>query len=194
MPVADPTGTRPAKSSEPLPSIELLVAEYQDRLLNFVARMLGNREDAEEVVQDTFAKADRALRRATAERPIDPTAAWLYTIALNTTRNRLRRRRLATVEVEQALDLALPAESRRHLDPAEVADRNETRRWLEAAIARLPDHQRAPIVLRFIEDLSYEEIATVLKCPVGTAKSHVHRGTRRLRRELARIGGEEAIR
>ncbi|HEX2173692.1 MAG TPA: sigma factor, partial [Dehalococcoidia bacterium] len=81
--------------------IEGWVDLYQDRLLTFVARMLGSREDAEEVVQDTFAKADRAISRATPERPIEPTAAWFYTIALNTARNRRRRRRLPTVPVDK---------------------------------------------------------------------------------------------
>ena len=181
-------GDRP---SQLVPTLEQLVETYQDRLFNFVVRLLGSRADAEEVVQDTFAKADRALRRATSARPIDPTAAWFYTIALNTARNRLRRRRLATVPVDQAVDLAQPAGWRGYGNPEEAARLGETRRQLEAALLRLPRHQRAPIVLRFIEDLSYEEIATVLGCPIGTVKSHVHRGTRRLRRELAEIGYQE---
>ena len=185
------TLTRPTSDRGAAPTIEQLVAEYQDRLLNFVARMLGNREDAEEVVQDTFAKADRALRRATPDRPIDPTAAWFYTIALNTTRNRLRRHRLATVAVEQAENLSDPAGRPDYGDPAELTGQQETRRQIEAALKRLPAHQRAPVILRFVEELSYEEIAAVLGCPVGTAKSHVHRGTRRLRRELAETGGKE---
>ncbi len=189
MAVAGPVGG--ASGGDPAPAIEELVAEYQDRLLNFVVRLLGSREDAEEIVQDTFAKADRALRRATPEKPIDPTAAWFYTIALNTARNWVRRRRPVTVPVDRAADLAQPTGWRGYGDPEEAARLSETSRQLEAALLRLPRHQRAPIVLRFIEDLSYQEIATVLGCPVGTVKSHVHRGTRRLRRELAEVGYRE---
>ena len=171
--------------------IDEWVEVYQERLLNFAARLLGNREDAEEVVQDTFAKADRALRRATPDRPIEPTSAWFYTITLNTARNRRRRRRLVTVDVADVGNLV---EGSSAGNPEEAADRRETRRQIEQALARLPDHQRAPVILRFLEDLAYEEIAVILHCPVGTAKSHVHRGVRRLRREWEDIGGKELTR
>lgn len=170
------------------PPIEALVDLYQDRLLNFAVRLLGSREDAEEVVQDTFAKADRALRRVTADRPIDPTPAWFYTIALNTARNKRRRRRLATVAVE---DVGEPIDRDESGDPERMAARRETRRQVERALATLPDHQRVPVILRFIEDLSYEEIAGIVGCPVGTAKSHVHRGVRRLRQAWVGEAGED---
>lgn len=181
----------PVTRDQVAPSIEELVDRYQDRLLNFAVRLLGSREDAEEVVQDTFAKADRALRRATLDRPIDPTAAWFYTIALNTVRNRRRRRRLVTVAVEEVGALVDRDVSG---DPERMAARRETRRQVERALAGLPDHQRVPVILRFIEDLSYDEIAAIVGCPVGTAKSHVHRGIRRLRRAWEEDGGEEHVR
>lgn len=175
------------------PSIDELIGRYQERLLNFSVRMTGNWEDAEEVVQDTFAKADRALRLATPDRPIDPAPAWFYTIALNTIRNRVRRRRLPTVGLDGSAGVFdVPAADRER--PEAVAARGETIRQLECALIRLPAHQRAPVLLRFVEDLSYEEIASILQCPLGTAKSHVHRGIRRLRQELESFGGKEWIR
>lgn len=168
-----------------------LMQAHEDRLFNFVARLVGNREDAEEIVQDTFAKAFRALQRANGDHPIDPTAAWFYTIALNTVRNRVRRRRIATV----ALDGEHPAGgaifAHQGPGPDVLVERRETWQQIQGAIARLPIHQRAPVILRFVNELTYEEIATIVGCPVGTAKSHVHRGVQRLRTDLASVFARE---
>lgn len=187
----------PARSADcsPHPASETgfreLMTAHEDRLFNFVARLVGNREDAEEIVQDTFAKAYRAMQRANGERPIDPTAAWFYTIALNTVRNRVRRRRVATVPLDGEYSTVGASFAHQGPAPDVLAERRETWQQIQTAIARLPVHQRAPVILRFINELTYEEIATIVGCPVGTAKSHVHRGVQRLRAELAPVFAQE---
>ena len=173
-------------------SFERTVRTFQDRLYAFALRLTGSAPDAEEITQDAFVRAYRALqgypterRRALALRP------WLYRITLNVTRNRFRRRR----PVGESLDgdrpeLAADEAGR----PSAVFDRGERSRRLERLVQALPDRYRAPVVLRHVEGLGYGEIAEVLEQPIGTVKANVHRGLALLRRALEAGDREEATR
>ena len=174
-------------------TFERLVFEYQDRLYGFALRLCGVREDAEEVAQDAFVRAYRALRTYPAAR-IRALAlrAWLYQIVLNVARNRFRRKRVRTVSIENGFGRR--DEARRPLDPPddpeERPDRQFERRRARADVATLvralPERYRAPLVLRYVEGLPLEEVASILKQPVGTAKSNVHRAVNALRLSLSR--------
>jgi RNA polymerase sigma-70 factor, ECF subfamily len=174
-------------------NFEALLRQYQDRLYSFAVRLAGNTEDAEEVVQDAFVRAYRALQTYPPDR-IQNLALrpWLYQITLNVFRNRVRGKQLAQVALGDGSDYedgdepAGPAQER----PDAMAEAAELRSELTAGLASLPVRYRAPVVLRYVEGLSYAEMAQVLDQPIGTAKANVHRGIEQLRRRMASLVGE----
>ena len=150
--------------------------------------MTGNREDAEEIVQDAFVRAYRALAKMSAEQRAElRLQPWLYTITLNVTRNRLRGKRPTNVALDALADPDALLRSSRHDGPAQpekILERNADMALVERALLQLPMHLRAAATLRFIEGRSHPEIAEILNQPIGTVKSHVHRAVRILRRIL----------
>lgn len=147
-----------------------LVTRYRDRLGRYAVHMIGNREDAEEALQDTFVRAHRSLARCT-----DPArfGAWIYGILVNRCRTvgaRAARRRRLFVQDDQALT------------GAAYADRAETE-WddaVERALARLaPDH-REVFLLKYVEELEYEEIARLTGAGVSALKMRVKRAREQL--------------
>ena len=180
----------PARTDGSVPSpehFERIVDDYQRRLYGFALRMTGNREDAEEIVQDAFVRAYRALAKMDeaqrAELRLQP---WLYTITLNVTRNRLRSKRPTNVALDALADPdALLNETQEGPDqPEAIVERSADMVLVEQALLQLPMHLRAAATLRFIEGRSHPEIAEILNQPIGTVKSHVHRAVRILRRIL----------
>ncbi|HEY6064671.1 MAG TPA: sigma-70 family RNA polymerase sigma factor [Thermoanaerobaculia bacterium] len=172
-------------------TFERLVRTFQDRLYSFAHRLSGSREDAEEVTQDSFVRAYRALKTYPAER-IRGLAlqAWLYRITLNVARNRMRRKRVAQVSIENG-GAAGEAARRAWDSPDDAASRpdsrleeSQRRADLASLVATLPERYRSAIVLRYVEGLSLEEVAAILKQPLGTAKSNVHRAVNLLRRAI----------
>lgn len=166
---------------------ERLVLSYQDRLYAFALRISGNTEDAEEIAQDAFVRAYRALavydRRKIEALALRP---WLYQITLNVFRNRVRGLRLKLVPLDE-LDggaVAEPSDDARK-QPEAVFERMERARELSVIIAGLPERYRLAVVLRHVASFSYDEIAALLDQPAGTVKSNVHRGVELLRRALA---------
>ena len=170
-------------------SFERLVLAYQDRLYGFALRLAGNRQDAEDITQDAFVRAYRALqaypaarRRALAVRP------WLYRIALNLSRNRRRGKRPPIASLDPEGEGAGPdvpdVDVGRLPEPA--FDRAELRRALAALVGALPPRYRVPVILRHVQGIAYREIASILGLPIGTVKGNVHRGLRLLEEDLAR--------
>ncbi|HEY1435317.1 MAG TPA: sigma-70 family RNA polymerase sigma factor [Thermoanaerobaculia bacterium] len=170
-------------------TFEHVVRAYQDRLFSFALRLTGRREDAEEVAQDAFVRAYRALATYPAER-IRALAlrAWLYQITLNVGRNRLRGKKLKVVSLDHptlAQDgTAWEAPDREDARPDARYEAARRRSDMASLVAALPERYRAPILLRYVEGLGIDEVARVLRQPVGTAKSNVHRGVNALREAL----------
>ena len=170
-------------------NFDRIVDDYQRRLYGFALRMTGNREDAEEIVQDAFVRAYRALgkmsREQRAELRLQP---WLYTITLNVTRNRLRSKRPTNVALDALADadalLRGSAVRESPPQPESIVEQQADMALVERALLQLPMHLRAAATLRFIEGRSHPEIAEILNQPIGTVKSHVHRAVRILRRVL----------
>ena len=168
---------------------EQLVTTYQDRLFSFAHRLTGSREDAEEVAQDAFVRAYRALGTYPAER-IRAMAlrAWLYQITLNVARNRFRGKKLKVVSLDHPLpgssDRTWEAADDEALRPDARYEESRKRADIASLVAGLPERYRAPLILRYVEGLRLEEVARVLKQPLGTAKSNVHRGVNALREAL----------
>lgn len=161
---------------------EELVAGHQDRLYAFLLGMTGERGEAEDLAQETFLKAYRALRRyppaRVAELRVGP---WLRRIALNAQRNAVRRKRVAVIAPETGAEAAAPAAED---DPQILSLRRAEQERLLRALGTLAPPARAAILLHHAEDLPVEEVAAILRLPEGTVKSHVHRGLGRLRRSL----------
>ena len=161
---------------------DVVVRRFQDQIFAFALGMCGNRAEAEEVAQDAFVRAYRALAGYPPERRLElKLRPWLHRIALNVFRNRVRRRTLRVVPLEQAAEVADSDWGR----PEESALRSHLRRLLLAALSELPDRQREAIVMRAVEGIPYAEASAVLGRPVGTLKSDVHRGLLALRGLLA---------
>ena len=180
-----------AKARNTVPSVErfdAIVDEFQRRLYGFALRMTGIREDAEEIVQDAFVRAYRALGKMSLEQRAElRLQPWLYTITLNVTRNRLRSKKPTNVALDALADPDALLRGATHDGPPQpetIVQRNAEMALVERALLQLPMHLRAAATLRFIEGRSHPEIAEILGQPIGTVKSHVHRAVRVLRRSL----------
>jgi RNA polymerase sigma-70 factor (ECF subfamily) len=153
-----------------------LVVKYQDRLFNGVARMLGSPADAEDVVQDAFLQA---FRKLSTFRESSSFYTWLYRIAINVAIN-LRRRNRRTVSLgdesqfAEQLPNSVPS-------PAARLERSDQARAIQEGLNQLSDEHRQILVLREIDDLSYEEISEILDMPIGTVRSRLHRARLQLR-------------
>jgi RNA polymerase sigma-70 factor (ECF subfamily) len=154
---------------------ERMVREHQDRVFALSLALTGNRHDAEEVAQDTFLRAYRALVTYPPERIRDlKQKAWLHRIALNVVRNRVRGAKPRLVELNGS-------EPDRSSGPEEDAIRKADIDALAARVAGLPPRYRDAVVLHHVQELTYEEAARALDQPVGTVKANVHRGLKLLR-------------
>ncbi|HHC08387.1 MAG TPA: sigma-70 family RNA polymerase sigma factor [Actinobacteria bacterium] len=158
-----------------------VVRVYQDGIYSGAVQLTRDRHDAEDVVQETFVRAYRALQRYPARRRAElRLGGWLWTIALDVCRNRHRARSRRPDETTLAVlvDPSDPAAD----DPAAVLDgAAEIEEW-RRRLADLPEPQRNAVVLRHVVGLGYDEIAAATGRPVGTVKADVHRGIRRLER------------
>ena len=167
-------------------AFEGLVTAYQGRLYGFALRFCGDRRDAEEIAQDAFIRAYRALHSYDAAR-IHALALrpWLYQITLNVARNHARKRRPLTTPLDDApgqsgaIDQSLSDEVFQR--PEATVERAETGALLARMVTDLPARYRASVILRHIVGLSYPEVAATLDQPLGTVKANSHRGVRLLR-------------
>ena len=155
-----------------------LVERYQARLLNFVYRTIGDREKAEDLVQEVFIRVYRHLHRFD---PAKKFSTWAYTIASNLAKNELRNRSRNPLVLFQAIrkhwqddDRPLEFEDAASR-PDDLYRKRHLRALVEAAVARLPEHHRQVFVLRELEGKSYEEIADITATNLGTVKSRLNR-------------------
>lgn len=158
-------------------AFDLLVAKYQRRLMRLVSRIVHDPAEAEDVVQETFIKAYRALRHFRGDSAF---YTWLYRIGTNTAKNFLvtqgRRTPTSTdTDAEQA-EVFDDGEQLRDINtPESVLASKQIARTVNAAMDALPFDLRTAIALREIEGLSYEEIAEIMACPIGTVRSRIFR-------------------
>jgi RNA polymerase sigma-70 factor (ECF subfamily) len=153
--------------------------EYIDSLYSYALVLTRNRADAEDLVQETYVRALKAIVRLKAESNVK---SWLFTILRNVWLNQLRHRRTAPQLVEMDLDgsndgISVEASHNPHAIYVSELERNLVRE----AIQRLPPEFREVILLREYEELSYQEIATILECPIGTVMSRLARARAKLR-------------
>jgi RNA polymerase sigma-70 factor (ECF subfamily) len=166
-------------------AFNLLVLKYQHRVLKLVGRFVNDAAEAEDVAQEAFLKAYRALASFRGDSAF---YTWLYRIAINTAKNALVSQRRRPVDFN--LDLQDPEQYDRHArlkesdTPEGVLLTEEIRAVVEEAMEQLPEDLRTAIVLRELEGLSYEEIAEAMDCPVGTVRSRIFRAREAIDKRL----------
>ena len=173
-----------------------LIGMYSAKLYKVAYALLGSRQDAEEVVQDTFLRAYRALRTFRGDSSLE---TWLHRITLNLARNKYQwnHRRGSGVNVSLTVGDDAGGESGseneqdvpdRRMEPDLVLEQDEIGTNIMKALNSLPDNLRETMLLRHVNDMPYEQIAQKLDCKVGTVKSRLSRGREMLRDYLAAAG------
>jgi len=170
-------------------AFDALVLKYQHKLVKLVMRYVRNPAEAEDIAQEAFIKAYRALPQFRGDSAF---YTWLYRIAINTAKNAVVSRDRNPVEYD--LDRSNTDESydmqgrmKDSETPEGLVMTDEIRSTVNAAIDALPDDLRTAIVLRELEGLSYEEIAAAMACPVGTVRSRIFRAREAIDRRLREV-------
>lgn len=158
-------------------AFDLLVAKYQRRLMRLLSRIVHDPAEAEDVVQETFIKAYRALRHFRGDSAF---YTWLYRIGINTAKNFLATQgRRAPTSTDADTDHAEAFNDGEHLrdinTPESMLASKQIAQTVNAAMDALPVDLRTAIALREIEGLSYEEISDIMACPIGTVRSRIFR-------------------
>lgn len=174
-------------------AFELLVSKYQRRILRLLGRILHNQSDVEDIAQETFLKAYRALPKFRNESAF---YTWLYRIAVNTARNHISSKHNQVFVSDQIeskdgetfslLDNLTDGET-----PETLMHSREIIEALQTALDELPEQLRQAIVLRELEGLSYEEIAATMDCPVGTVRSRIFRAREAISEQLRPLLGND---
>lgn len=174
-------------------AFDLLVIRYQQRILKLIMRYVRDPAEAQDVAQEAFIKAYRALPSFRGDSAF---YTWLYRIAINTAKNHLVS--LQRRPVDYNLDLQDPDNYEYNAllkdddTPEGLAMQEELRRAVERAIASLPEELRTAIMLRELDGLSYEEIAQAMDCPVGTVRSRIFRAREAIDASIAALAGDDA--
>jgi RNA polymerase sigma-70 factor (ECF subfamily) len=169
-------------------AFEELVDRYQRRLLNFVYRTIGDRERGEDLVQEVFIRVHRHLHRFDQTKKF---STWIYTIASNLAKNELRNRSRNPLVLFQTIKKNWEADHRplqfedhRHR-PDDLFRKRHLEDLVQWTVAQLPEHHRVVFVLRELEGKTYEEIAVVTDCNLGTVKSRLNRARNRFAQIIA---------
>ena len=157
-------------------AFDLLVLKYQHKIVNLISRYLRDSNDVQDVAQEAFIKAYRALPRFRGDSAF---YTWIYRIAINTAKNHLvskgRRPPASDIDAMDAEQYEDSMNIRENATPERLLLKDEMEKVVFGAIEDLPDDLRTAITLRELEGLSYEEIAEAMDCPVGTVRSRIFR-------------------
>jgi len=166
-------------------AFDVLVARWERKIRGAIFRIMGSEEESRDLCQEAFLKAFRSLHGFKGEARF---SSWLYQIALNLCRDRLRRKRGKAFVSLDGLeeDGGLPQGG--GLSPYELAERGALFSLVREALGTLPDEQREVIVLKEYEELTFLEIAEILDVPLSTVKTRLYRGLVNLRGRLERQG------
>lgn len=161
--------------------LQMLVEEYQDRLVRYLVYVLGRREDVDDLVQETWLRVMERGRSYDGRSRFEP---WLFTVARHLAIDLVRRRKDVSLDAEDDGGQVVAAPVSRGLSPFAQAARTEDAERLAAALQLLQPMYREALVLRFLEDLSLQEIAAVVGAPVPTVAARIYRGLAALRPKM----------
>ena len=157
-------------------AFDLLINKYQHRIISLVSRYVGDQAEAMDVSQEAFIKAYRAIHKFRGDSAF---YTWLYRIAINTAKNWLvakkRRPPASDIDAADAEQYDIDSRLKDRGTPENEMMRDEIKETVFKTIAELPDDLRTAIMLREIEGMSYEDIATTMECPIGTVRSRILR-------------------
>jgi RNA polymerase sigma-70 factor (ECF subfamily) len=174
-------------------AFDLLVMKYQLRVSKLVSRFLRNPSDVPDVVQDAFIKAYKALPNFRGESAF---YTWLYRIAINTAKNHLvsqsRKSPANNIDAQEAEDYGASEWLKEYATPEREVLATELNTVIQETMAALPHDLREAISLREIEGLSYEEIAAVMDCPIGTVRSRIFRAREAIDNKLKPMLDDES--
>ena len=156
-------------------SFDLLVIKYQHKVMSLVRRFVKDQSEAEDVAQEAFIKAYRAINSFRGDSAF---YTWLYRIAVNTAKNALdarKRRPGSDLDIDDAEDFAFSDSLRIDENPENLLASEDMHRIIEETLASLPEDLRRALMLREFDGLSYEDIASMMDCPIGTVRSRIFR-------------------
>ncbi len=156
-------------------SFDLLVLKYQHKVMSLVRRFVKDQSEAEDVAQEAFIKAYRAINSFRGDSAF---YTWLYRIAVNTAKNTLdarKRRPGSDLDIDDAEDFAFSDSLRMDENPENLLASEDMHRIIEETLASLPEDLRKALMLREFDGLSYEDIASMMDCPIGTVRSRIFR-------------------
>jgi RNA polymerase sigma-70 factor (ECF subfamily) len=162
-------------------AFDLLVTRWEDKIRGAAYRLLGSEEEARDAAQEAFLKAYRALPGFKGEARF---SSWLYRIAVNLCRDRLRRRKGRSLVSLDALEEVGPVIAARGPEAQDLVQQLDLRRAVRRAIGALPEEQREILILKEYQGLTFLEIAQALDLPVSTVKTRLYRGLGQLRLRL----------
>jgi len=161
--------------------LQMLVEEYQDRLVRYLVYVLGRRDGVDDLVQETWLRVMERGKSYDGRSRFEP---WLFTVARHLAIDFLRRRREVSLDAEEDGRPLVMAPVSQAMSPFALAARTEDAERLAAALQGLPGVQREALVLRFLEDMSLQEIAAVVQAPVPTVAARIYRGLAALRSQM----------
>jgi RNA polymerase sigma-70 factor (ECF subfamily) len=171
-------------------AFDLLIRKYQHRIVSLVSRYVSDSAEAQDVAQEAFIKAYRAIGNFRGDSAF---YTWLYRIAINTAKNwlvaRSRRPPASDIDAADAEQYDLDSRLKDRSTPENELLREEIEKTVWAAIAALPEDLRTAIMLREIDGMSYEEIATAMECPIGTVRSRIFRAREAVDEKLKPLVG-----
>lgn len=165
-------------------AFDLLVVKYQSRVASIISRYVYDSQEVQDLTQETFVKAFRAMDRFRGDSAF---YTWLYRIAVNTAKNFLEargRRPQGSADVTEAENFDDGARLRDSASPEKLLQREQLQQELGRAISNLPEELRSAFLLREYDGLSYEDIARILECPIGTVRSRIFRARDAVDRQL----------
>lgn len=162
-------------------AFEVLVKRYEKQIFSMAYRLIGDYDEAADLAQEAFLRIYRMLDRYDPEKRF---FSWMYRVAQNTCLNALARRPANVVPVEQAEEYFSDTEPGNTPEPEQNYLNQELRQNIDRAISELPDNYRDVVYLRYIEDLSYQQIAELLTLPLSTVETRLFRGKKLLQQRL----------
>lgn len=171
-------------------AFDLLILKYQHRIVSLVSRYVSDHAEAQDVAQEAFIKAYRAIGRFRGDSAF---YTWLYRIAINTAKNWIvaknRRPPASDVDAVDAEQYGFSERMKETSTPENEMMREEIERTVYGTIAELPEDLRTAIMLREMDGMSYEEIATTMECPIGTVRSRIFRAREAIDEKLKPLIG-----